>query len=235
MTSELGAAALALPLAFFQGPNGVQIVAVLGLSDGQNLFVAPDGKWAGSYMPAAFKGYPFKLAKHEDAGTILCFDEGSGLLATAAEGVSFFNDDGTPSDATNQMFEFLVNMARGQEALASASGLLSKHGVLEPWHLKVREGDNEREVGGLLKVNEANLNALDDVAHLELRRGGSLPVAYAQLLSMSNIAVLGKLTQAHKAYHQRQTRSQQEQASYFETKQDEQIDWNAIFDDEQKS
>jgi hypothetical protein len=55
-------------------------VAVQGLAPGQNLFVAPDGRWLAAYTPAAYRGYPFQLAHAENGQQVLCFDEESGLI-----------------------------------------------------------------------------------------------------------------------------------------------------------
>ena len=46
---------------------------------------------------------------------------------------------------------------------------------------------------GLYRIDEAALNALPDDAFLSLRKPGALPLAYAQLMSMSQF---GKLQQA---------------------------------------
>lgn len=54
----------------------------------------------------------------------------------------------------------------------------------------------ERKLEGLFRVNEAALNALDNEAFLSVRKSGALPVAYAQLLSMQQLRVLGELAQA---------------------------------------
>jgi hypothetical protein len=74
-------------------------VALQGLENGKNLFVAPDGRWLGGYIPAALRGYPFKVLQDnsEPPRHFLCFDEESDLLVDATEPNSqpFFKEDGT--------------------------------------------------------------------------------------------------------------------------------------------
>ena len=55
--NELPRAALALPIGFIAQGDDYMPAAVLGLAPGQNLLVAPDGRWGGSYIPAFFRGY----------------------------------------------------------------------------------------------------------------------------------------------------------------------------------
>ena len=47
-------------------------------------------------------------------------------------------------------------------------------------------------VEGLYRIDEAALNALPDDAFMPLRKTGALPLAYAQLLSMNQLALLPK-------------------------------------------
>lgn len=231
--AEIARAALALPLAFVQSDGVLSLAAVCGVSPGQNHFVAPNGKWAGTYIPAALRGYPFKLASLENGQVSLCFDEASGLLVDLGEagGEPFFEADGTPAEAVRNILSFLVETNRGQQTVAAASALLHQHGVLEPWPLTVRDGDQERQVSGLLRINEAALNGLAAEAFLALRQAGALPLAYAQLLAMNNIALLGKLSQLHATYHRQQALTQAEQKAMFQTtgQGDDTIDWDKIF------
>jgi hypothetical protein len=54
--AELSKAALAMPIGFVKLDDGYQLVAITSLQRGQNLYVAPDGKWLGGYIPAALRG-----------------------------------------------------------------------------------------------------------------------------------------------------------------------------------
>ncbi|CAM5319973.1 hypothetical protein ATER59S_01005 [Aquamicrobium terrae] len=202
--AEIAHAAQSLPLAFAEGDGKPVLVALLGFVQGQNLFVAPNGRWAGRYVPAALRGWPFVLGRSPSGETTLCFDESSGLLGRPGEGEAFFGADGEASEAVKQVFEFLVRTRRGQEAADAATALLAQHGLLEAWPLKVKDGEHERAVNGLQRVNEAALNALDAKALGAVRDGGALALAYAQLLSMGNISLLGQLATAHAGAASRQ-------------------------------
>ena len=230
---EISRAARSMPLAFMRVEGTLSLVAVCGLLPQQNLFVAPDGRWAGAYVPAAFRGHPFKLARSGGDNFSLCIDTTSGLLVDRAEGEALFNDDATPTEAVRQVMQFLAQTTKGQEAVSKSADALSQAGVIEPWPLKVKAADGERDVTGLLRANEQALNSLDDDGFLALRKAGALALAYAQLLSSGNIEVLAKLAQAHEAIQQRQDAATAEHQRLLQPNGSDNgvIDWNRIFND----
>ena len=54
--AELSKVAPVMPIGFMKVEAGYQLVAITSLQRGQNLYVAPDGKWLGGYIPAALRG-----------------------------------------------------------------------------------------------------------------------------------------------------------------------------------
>ena len=66
-------------------------------------------------------------------------------------------------------------------------------GVITEWPLKIKDGDQEKPVTALYRIDEAKLNSLADEQFLKIRKAGALPIAYAQLLSMGNIQIFEKL------------------------------------------
>ncbi len=195
VAQELPKAAMALPLAFVASGEEIVPVAVLGLQPGSNLFVASDGRWLGGYVPAAYRGYPFALANTEDGQQVLCIDEDSGLLGDSA-GEAFFAEDNLPAPALADVLNFLTQVAANRQATRRICALLKEHGVVQPWPVKLQTAEGEQAVAGLLRVDEAALNALPAEALLALREAGALPLAYCQLLSMQHLARLGPLAQA---------------------------------------
>lgn len=193
-TEEISRVTVIFPLAFTAGDTPVP-VAVMGLQPGQNLFVAGNGQWVATYVPAAFRGYPFKLLRVGEEQFALGYDEASGLLVDAGDGEPFFGPDNKPTERVNETLQFLVKVNRGQQVAGALAGKLAAAGVLEPWPLTIRNGEQEIPVNGLLRINEKALGELDDAAFLELRQSGALALAYAQLFSMANISGLARLAQ----------------------------------------
>lgn len=192
---EVQKAVLSLPMAFFPQEEKFILIAVLGLADAKNLFVAPDGRWLATYIPASLRGYPFALANTEDGQQVLCIDEASGLVG--AEGETFFNEDGTPSQAVNEILEFLNEVGRNRSATQRLCDLLQKHNLIQPWPIKVQLDNGEKVVEGFYRIDEAVLNLLSNDAFIELRDSGALLLAYCQLLSMQHLQKLVQLAQLH--------------------------------------
>ncbi len=193
--AELAKLVPAVPLGFVQTEDKFQLVAVTALQPGTNLFIAPDGRWLGGYVPAALRGYPFRLVKPQDQeDSILCFDQSSGLLVEAGQGVAFFDEAGTPSQAVKDILDFLAQTDRNRVVTQTAVDALQAAGLIQPWPLNVQDGNKAVAVEGLYRVDETALNALDAATLHGLRDKGALALAYAQLISMNQLSVLEKLS-----------------------------------------
>lgn len=194
--AELARAIVTFPVALIREGEGFVPAAVLGLEPNRNLLVAEDGRWLGGYVPAALRAYPFALGRVEEGQQLLCIDEASGLITDGPGGERFFDDDGKPAEAVRQVMDFLTQVEQNRAATAAACAALQAKNLIEPWPITLTTEQGERKIEGLFRANEAALNAMDDEAFLTLRKTGALPLAYAQLLSMQQLAVLGRFAQA---------------------------------------
>ena len=196
VAQELPQAMLSLPIGFIVEGEQFMPVAVQGLTPGQNLWVAADGRWLASYIPAPYRGYPFRMAPTEQGEQVLCIDEASGLLSESA-GESFFNEDGTPAQSVQEILTFFSQIEANRQLTRSICTVLQQHGLIQPWPITVQGEHGEQQVEGLFRIDEAALNALTAESLAEVRNAGGLTVAYCQLLSMQHLATLGTLAQAH--------------------------------------
>jgi hypothetical protein len=196
--AEFARAAVAMPIAFVGQDGAFRPMAVLSLVPGRNLFVGPDGKWLGGYVPAVLRGHPFALVRPEGAAeAILCVDEASGLVVEAGTpgAEPFFDAEGNPAPPVRQVLDFLSQLDANRIATGRAVAALAAAEALAPWPLEVETPEGRKAVAGLFRVDEARLNALDGETFLGLRAVGALPLAYAQLLSMGQLSVFQTLAQ----------------------------------------
>jgi hypothetical protein len=209
IVAELPKAAVAMPVGFVEQGGAFGLVALLSTQPGRNLFVAPDGRWLGRYIPAAIRGYPFALGRPEGAQhVVLCVDDTHVTEAGAPDAETFFDAEGVPAPILKSTLEFLSQMDANRTLTQRTVAALVSAGVVVPWAFDVDTPDGRRSVTGLHRVDEARLNALDDVAFLGLRKSGALALAYAQLLSMGLLGIFQTLAQLHAQIAQAQAPQQ---------------------------
>jgi hypothetical protein len=195
VSAEAGIAAVNMPLAFTKSGNLVQLVAVMAPKPGKNNFVSKDGQWLGLYVPAVFRAFPFRLGRIEGRNDFaVCIAKEGGYLGTGGE--PLYDASGELAPKTKEAVDFLHNFEKSRQHTLFAGGALEEAGVLSPWPIKLREKDGrEATSDGLLRVDEKALAQISDEAFLKLRKVGALAIAYAQLLSMSRLGLLGRLAQ----------------------------------------
>jgi hypothetical protein len=186
-----------MPTGFIEQEAGYQLVGITSLRPGTNLYVAPNGKWLGTYIPAALRGHPFKLVRQESSDElILSINEASGLVAEGEEdGMAFFDDQDKPSQVIKDILNFLNSVEASRTLTQVAVDALADAGLIVPWEINIKQGEEVVPVKGLFQVDKEALNKMDDEDFLTVRKAGGLPVAYAQLFSKNQTGVLERLGQ----------------------------------------
>jgi len=202
MVTELARAQQVLPIGFTKVSNKVLPAAVLGIAQGMSLFVAPNGQWAGGYIPAHIRSYPFRLARTEEGQQVLCFNEDSGLMGS--EGTRFFDESGEPSEALTQILTFLQSIEAAREPTERVCKAIEAAGLLVPWAIQVNVDGDVKALQGLQRIDEQALLALSAEQLKALADAGALPTIYAQLMSMQNINKLQTLVQLHEQHANQQ-------------------------------
>jgi hypothetical protein len=191
--AEIEAAAQHFPVLFTTGPNPAP-VALLGLREGQNLFVGPDGSWrAGSYVPAYVRSFPFIFVEDAASRTVFVGMEADAACIRRDRGLRLF-EDGRPSPALNEAIAF-CNAYRESVAAAGVFGrALDAAGLLaeEEAAINFASGDVAR-IRGFKLLKPERLAELDDATFLEWRRMGWIAAIYAHLYSAGRWARLIEL------------------------------------------
>jgi hypothetical protein len=194
---EIARAAVAMPLAFVQEPGGRFIlVAMLSFPPSRNMLVAPDGRWLGAYVPACFRSYPFALVPQQGTDQVtLCIDADCGLVVEGGStGEDFFDQNGNISPSLKKFVDLLTGHERSRKATEVAMAALAKAGVIQPWPLTFKAGQEDKPVTGLHHIDEVALNKLTDDSFLGLRKApGALPIAYAQMFSAGQLGLFQHL------------------------------------------
>lgn len=178
--------------------NTLQPMALLGLKNGENLFVAADGTWVARYVPAFVRRYPFILADTGNNQFTVCMDQ-SYAGFNLDDGVPLF-EAGGETDFLKNMIQFVTDFHRNSELTAKFTEKLNTLGLLEEKNLKAELNDGrEFMVQGFSVVNEEKLLKLDAKDVQNLFTSGELALIYAHLMSLSNLNRLVDLTAGKKA------------------------------------
>jgi hypothetical protein len=200
VAAELSEIVPILPLAFAKNADTFQLVAVTSVLPGMNLFIGPDGQWLGRYVPAALRGYPFKVLRENTTHTdLLCIDTQSNCIVSDQTGLPFYDEDGQLSGPLKEILALITQIEDSRVLTERGVHALSKADMIEPWAIDVIIDGKALRTEGLYRINETRLlRDLSDENFLALRDAGALPIAYAQLISMSQIANLKRAEELQK-------------------------------------
>ena len=162
-------------------------LALLGLRDGENLFVNAQGRWEAHYVPAFVRRYPFVLAEFDGAQMGVCVDEAfSGISET--EGEALFDAQGENTPYLQGALDFLNLYQTEYLRTEQFCQQLAELGLLMEMNAKADLADGRSfSVNGLLVIDEKRLQALTDVQLLGLARSGALGLVQLHFASLSNM------------------------------------------------
>ena len=165
LVSEFESASHEYPILFSEADNILTPGALVGLRDGENLFVTSDQGWDASYVPAFIRRYPFVLSHDEDSETFtLCIDEGFSGCDLAGEGDALFDESGESSAFLQQMMDFASEYQREFQATRTFCDMLSSLDVLTEATVKFHLGDGQMQViKGMLVVDDELLKYLPEI------------------------------------------------------------------------
>lgn len=172
------------PIAFSPDDRATP-VAILGLRDGENLFLEKNGQWAdNSYIPAYIRRYPFIFSELPDSDKLtLCVDQNPDILDEKGD-QTFFDGEGKPSALAQNALEFCKSYhAAAQQTLAFSKALADADLLIEREAQLNVVGNRRINFSGFKIVNEEKLAQMDDKTFLEWRKNGWLPFLYAHLFS----------------------------------------------------
>jgi hypothetical protein len=181
--SELEIAAQHYPILFTGGPEPVP-VALLGLREGTNLFVAPGGTWlTDGYVPAYVRAFPFIFVEDPISKTLYVGMEPDAPALTGSEGVRLF-EDGRPTQVLNDAIAFCTAYREAVVAAATFARALDAAGLLEDEEATVNfTGGGSARIRGFKLVKPERFAQLDDATFLDWRRMGWVSAVYAHLYS----------------------------------------------------
>jgi hypothetical protein len=178
------------PIVFSDGADGVPL-ALVGLREGENLFVDAAGKWTdGAYIPAYIRRHPFMLARlSPDAQVLsLVFDDTAGLVTADADN-KLFDADKQPTDSTKNILAFCEQFEQAVARTKSFMDELGKLGLLMDGQAQIQNPGMPQPAtfAGFKMVDEQKLQNLRGDQARKMVQNGMLGLVYAHLFSLSQM------------------------------------------------
>lgn len=172
------------------GKRDVAPMAVLGLTQGENLMLQADGSWAARYVPALLRGYPLGLARAEEGRYVVVIDGAADALSDDA-GDPLFDAAGQPTPQLEERRKFLEQIEAEAERTRLFGRALIELELLQPMRFEATLPDGQKlTVDGFLAVDEARLQALPVERLQALHANGVLAMIYAHRFSLGLMRAL---------------------------------------------
>ena len=192
--TEFSVAGRDYPLAFTSTDGGKSFapIAIVGMSDRENLFLTKDGWDAGTYIPAYVRRYPFCMSRVtmdsvEQADRLVCVER----AFLADDGERMFDDAGAPLERWNQINKLLNEFEADLERSREMCAILADYALLDSFTVQaVLNGGAPVNLGGMYRVEEKKIEHLNAAQIKNLLKKGILGRIYAHLLSLDNFTRL---------------------------------------------
>ncbi|MDO6568515.1 SapC family protein [Alteromonas sp. 1_MG-2023] len=190
------------PIVFAKDANGdFQMVALLGVEQGENLFVDA-GQWRTSYKPLVIEKGPFLIGRNtpvkgqEDVLSIFVDLDDPRVLNTKSDSASQVKENATAvflphggnTDYIDNIANVLSTIHAGHEAHKNFVDACNALGLIESFVIDMELGSTgTHRLSGFYTINEEKLNALDGSEIIKLHESGHLQTIYMMLASMSQL------------------------------------------------
>lgn len=179
------------PIVFAMDSNKNLVpVALLGLRQNQNLMIADDGSWLGSYVPAYIRRYPFILANADAQANsfAVCIDESYSGFNTAGEGDRLINDDGEHGEILANSVKFLEEFHKHSEVTTTFCQTIAEAGLVESMqaNFSMKSGSSF-SLAGLHCVPRNKIKALSAEQLKLFVDRDYLDLLYLHIYSLSNM------------------------------------------------
>ena len=190
---EFAQLAATMPLVFIEDTTSKRhhVVTMLGMEQGQNLFLTGDN-WKGPHVPMNILRYPFDVRPDGDKLGVY-IDENSDLISD--EGQALFTEAGEASEFLDNRQKFLADLANSEMLTQRFVAKVVELDLLDPIQIRLTYQDGkQRNVTGMMSINEKKLLELPDEQVLELHKQGFLGAIYAVMMSVGQLNRLVELS-----------------------------------------
>jgi len=180
------------PIVFTTDEPGVPL-ALVGLREGENLFIDAEGQWRPrTYVPAYVRRHPFMLARLQPDAEVLSlvFDDSYGLVSPESDNRLF--DGSEPSETTRNVLRFCEEF---EAAIARTRGFMEevgKLGLLMDGQASIQNPDMAQPANfsGFRMIDEKKLQNIRGDQARRMVQNGMMGLIYAHLFSLAQMREL---------------------------------------------
>lgn len=184
------------PLVFAKDGDGkYQMVALLGLEQGENLFL-DNHRWRASYRPLVIERGPFLIGRsttdgQEKLSIYVDMNDPRVVNEESNHSVDVFLPHGGNSEYIDNIANVLSTLHESQATHAEFVNLLEANKLIESFVVDIElDGSGTSRLSGFYTINEDVLKSLHSDALGELHQKGFLSTIYMMLASMSQLRTL---------------------------------------------
>ncbi len=173
-----------------------QSIALLGLSQHENLFLHRNGEWNASYVPAVIARGPFLIGFQEDPNDsdnkepVIHVDMESPKVSLT-EGAPVFLEFGGNSPYLDSITRSLKDIYDGSAISDAMFQAFTELGLIEPVNIEIKLNDGTlHRLNGNHTINRDKLANLTGDELFQLNRAGFLAAAFLVTSSLGNIQKL---------------------------------------------
>jgi hypothetical protein len=184
LAAEISSAQKHYPVVF-SGQEGTQPLAVLSISDLDNLFVDEQGNWeAHCYVPSYLRRYPFAFAAGDGDKFALVIDRASAAISDLPEHAFF--EGGELSQHTQSMVDFCGQYEAERRRTDEFMAKLRDLDLLSLQAASPQADSDSEPLATYYAVDSEKLGLLSAEQLQELHSKGYLSFIFAHLFSMEN-------------------------------------------------
>lgn len=189
---EFARAACEYPIVFAGPDNEPFPLAILGLADRQNLFIADDGGWVGDYIPAFVRRYPFVFTTLDEGQNFtLCVDEAFSGCNEEGRGEQLFDESGKTTRYLDNVLAFLREYQAEHQRTQAFARRMATLNLLEPVQANVAATSGQKlALTDFKVVSRTRLKQIGDAALREMFTSDDLELVYLHLQSVQAFAGL---------------------------------------------
>ncbi len=200
VATEIAFAANEFPVVFSATQREGEYIplALMGVKEGENLFINAEGRFTSRYVPAFVRRYPFVFGGDKGADTMaLCIDADSACISQdGSKGRRLFDDNGAQTEHLQEVVKFLSDYHTRAEMTKAFCTRLHELGLLEPMQATITfKGAEETNLNltGFHVIKREKLKELSDADALDLFKRDGLELIYSHLQSLAHFNDLTRL------------------------------------------